>query len=1098
MLMVAWLLPAAAAAAPTVTLTAPLSGITGVPLNQALTATFSEAMDQGTLIGANFTVSGPGSIAGTVTKTSTSMTFTPTSPLAIDTLITATITTGVKNLAGDALASNYVWTFTTGTSPESTAPTVSATSPLPGANLVEVNRQITATFSEPMDPTSVNEATFNVAVTVAAPGTSPVAGTVTHLGSVFTFHLDGGLSHNTLYTVTITTGAKDLAGNAMASDYSWSFTTGSAPDVTAPTVSTTSPLPRAIGVAVNKQIAATFSEYMDPATVTTANVTVTGPGSTPVAGTITNIGPVFTFHPSSGLLASNALHTVKITTGVRDLGGNALTSSYSWTFTTGSEHDVTAPTVSSTEPLAGATEVAVNKQIAATFSEFMDPASMTTANVTVTGPGSTPVAGTITNIARVLTFHPSSGPLAGNTLYTVTIKPGVTDLAFNALANNYVWTFTTGSAADVTAPTVSSTDPLPAATGVAVNKQIAATFSESMDPTTVTTANVTVTGPGSTPVAGTITNVGAVFTFHPINGALAANTLHTVTITSAVKDLADNAQADNYVWTFTTGSAIDVTAPTVSSADPLAGATGVAVNKQIAATFSESMDPATVTTANVTVTGPGSTPVEGTITNVGAVFTFHPISGALAANTLHTVTITRGVKDLADNALADNYVWTFTTGSASDVTAPTVSYTDPGAGVAGVAFNKQIAATFSEPMDPATVTTATVRVTGPSNRIVLGTVTNVGAIFTFHPKEGSLIANGQFLVTITTGAKDLAGNALAANYSWTFVTGSTPDAKVPTVSSTDPPAGATEVAINKQIAATFSESMDPTTVTTATVRVTGPNTRVVLGTVTNVGTVFTFHPNDGTLIANTQFVVTITTGAKDLAGNALAGSHAWTFTTGSAPDVTAPTISSTDPAAGATGVAISKQIVANFSEAMDPATMSTAFFSVTDPGGNPVAGTVVYLGSAATFHPITMLLGNTRYTAEIAPGVRDLAFNSLAVAQATSWTFTTGLDPSTAVADLDGIGVPQAFALEPNYPNPFNPSTTIAYQLPVPSAVRLEIYDMLGQRVRTLVAQEQSAGFYRAVWDSRNEAGMPAATGMYFYRLEAEEFVQVRRLMLIK
>ena len=94
--------------------------------------------------------------------------------------------------------------------------------------------------------------------------------------------------------------------------------------------------------------------------------------------------------------------------------------------------------------------------------------------------------------------------------------------------------------------------------------------------------------------------------------------------------------------------------------------------------------------------------------------------------------------------------------------------------------------------------------------------------------------------------------------------------------------------------------------------------------------------------------------------------------------------------------------------------------------------------------------------------------------------------------------VPGAFALQPNFPNPFNPSTTIRYQLAEDGPVRLEVFDILGQKVRTLVADLQTAGFHRVVWDSRDDAQRQVAAGVYFSRLQAGEFTQVRKLLLLK
>ncbi len=102
------------------------------------------------------------------------------------------------------------------------------------------------------------------------------------------------------------------------------------------------------------------------------------------------------------------------------------------------------------------------------------------------------------------------------------------------------------------------------------------------------------------------------------------------------------------------------------------------------------------------------------------------------------------------------------------------------------------------------------------------------------------------------------------------------------------------------------------------------------------------------------------------------------------------------------------------------------------------------------------------------------------------------------MAKVSGAGIPQGFALGANYPNPFNPETTIGYQLPAAAQVRLEIYDALGQRVRTLVQQVEPAGYHTAVWDGRDDGGHTLAGGVYLYRLQADEFSQVRKLLLMK
>ena len=326
--------------------------------------------------------------------------------------------------------------------------------------------------------------------------------------------------------------------------------------------------------------------------------------------------------------------------------------------------DGTAPTVSAVAPQNNAGGVAINTRITAIFSEAMDPATVDNTTFRVTGPGGTPVSGTVTPSGVNAVFTPS-GDLADNTTYTATITTGAMDTGGNALASNFVWRFTTGAAADTTAPTVILTAPDNAATGVATNSAVNATFSEAMDPLTILNTTFRVTRPDNTVVSGAVTPSGVNAVFTP-SGNLAANTTYTATITTGAKDLAGLALASNHVWSFTTGATADTTKPTVILTSPDNAATGVVLSKKVTATFSEAMDPLTILNTTFRVTGPGVTPVSGTVTYVGLIATFTPTS-YLADNTTYTATITTGAKDSDGNALASNYVWSFTTVAAAEI-----------------------------------------------------------------------------------------------------------------------------------------------------------------------------------------------------------------------------------------------------------------------------------------------------------------------------------------------------------------------------------------------------------------------------------------------
>jgi len=250
-------LPPTGTPAPTVISTIPVSpplpeDVT-VPLNQAVTARFSVPMDSGTIIGANFTLTGPdGAVSGAVTYAASdnSLVFHASAALAINTTYTATITggdSGVRSLAGAPMAADYTWIFMTGTTTNTTAPELVRT--VPGdtavgvqATNVPLNQAVHATFTEAMDSTTLTTTTFLLYTGTAASGT-PLQAKITYDQTTFiaTLTPTALLTANTTYTATVTNAATDLSGNPLGSTVPspftnpWTFTTGTA-TITPPVV----------------------------------------------------------------------------------------------------------------------------------------------------------------------------------------------------------------------------------------------------------------------------------------------------------------------------------------------------------------------------------------------------------------------------------------------------------------------------------------------------------------------------------------------------------------------------------------------------------------------------------------------------------------------------------------------------------------------------------------------------------------------------------------------------------------------------------------------------------------------------------------------
>ena len=340
---------------------------------------------------------------------------------------------------------------------------------------------------------------------------------------------------------------------------------------TQPTVSSTSPAassPALTGIATSTAVSATFSKPMTATTVT-SSFTLACPAAAAVPATVNYdaASQTATLTPASALPA-NTVCQATISTAATDSTGIALAAPFTWTFSTAASTDVTRPTVTITLPANAASSVPTNTRITAAFSKAMAASSVNDTTFTVVDATlGTPVPGTVTYTAasNTATFTPGTLPLAGGDLFTARISAAATDLAGNGLAgssaalpaaSDYVWTFTTATTTDTTAPTVASISPIDGSTGNCLTKTVTATFNKAMDPTTITASSFLVTA-GGVAVAGTVSydTAAMLATFLPGAAAgFAPNTAFVVTVTTAVTDLAGNPLAANKVWGFSTGA----------------------------------------------------------------------------------------------------------------------------------------------------------------------------------------------------------------------------------------------------------------------------------------------------------------------------------------------------------------------------------------------------------------------------------------------------------------------------------------------------------------------------------------------------------------
>jgi len=162
-----------------------------------------------------------------------------------------------------------------------------------------------------------------------------------------------------------------------------------------------------------------------------------------------------------------------------------------------------------------------------------------------------------------------------------------------------------------------------------------------------------------------------------------------------------------------------------------------------------------------------------------------------------------------------------------------------------------------------------------------------------------------------------------------------------------------------------------------------------------------------------------------------------------------------------------------------------------------VTVTIPAPGIDAAHHGKSICLDSSKYDEALNDWLWDVNASGVIPAWAGPHCYAI-IDNASAIDEsITGI-LPNSFALDQNYPNPFNPSTNIWFSLPSKSHVKLSVFNTLGQEITTLVDETVSAGKHLTIWDGRDRSGAEVATGIYFYKMVADDFVETKKMMLVK
>lgn len=1048
---------------PLVRFVVPAEGETSVPRNAAVIVRFDEALQASSVAPDFISVTCAEVEQPLVTQLSEDQSIVsvrPESDLPASTTCVLDIA-GVRDAAGNPLAAPFSSSFDTGTGTDSVRPRLLDIAPDHGG--VPTNSVVVVEIDEAIDPTTVTEVTLLVRENVRF---MPVEGTrtVDDAGRLIFFVPNAPMAVGTSHTVFLNGAITDAAGNALTAISSRSFTTAFQGDVEPPSVEFIEPAQGDIGVLTNAFIEVRFSESMNALSVRPDTIRLSAGGldvdavrSSREGGRVVRLAP-------QAPLAASTLHTLTVGE-VSDLAGLLLPGEVVSTFTTGAGTDTVRPSVVTTTPVNGSTDVPASVAIEVEFNEPMNPLTLTPSTLSLrdnTRFLNIPLETSVDASGRFVRLEPL-GLLSLSTNFTIFIQTGsggVLDVAGNILTGTSSFSFTTGNlVGDLAPPSVLSVSPPDGVVGVPVNAEVHVRMSEPVSATSVDDGTVVLNGPlGAVAATLSLEDSGRRILLEPLSN-LEPSTLYSLVL-DGIEDLAGNSMnpgiggvleadgAPEFESSFTTlGSAVsDTTRPTVQAFVPAHNSTGIATDVVVTVTFNEPVDPSTVTPETVAANPDGVTGrLPSSVTyDVGTRTATLTFSAALLPDTAYRIEVS-AVEDLAGNVLSRvTSVFTTSAGSA-DTQAPTVVAMSPDIGSSGVPVSTDISVQFSEPMDPATLVLGNFRLyrdgeehgfsfsRSSDNRVAL-----------LNP-SGSFPGSTTVDVFIDGSVRDLAGNALG-DFQATFSTGSTPDGVRPTVLSVRPPFGTVDASLGVEVVWFLSEAVDPDTVSTSAfvseegVALAGvflnDEGQVVANSAGSQETIEAEPPQTLRFVPEVpfsfgSFVETfLTPTLADLSGVTLSSQSRSTFQLAADPASLVPRLDAFFPVC-CLAVPPNSQVFALFSEPMDPATIDEDSVRVVATGsGLAVVGQRILEadGRLLRFVPDAPVASGEFVTMFLSTDLTDVTGTPLAFSSSGSYSTATDVEVTPPSVELvaptpgaENVGV-NAF-LRLRFSEPINPLT---------------------------------------------------------------------------
>ena len=910
---------------PTVTFN-PGSGATAIPLNTQINIAVNKAIDPTSWTSSSVqlfdNLNNP--VAGTLTVPGPqTFLFVPSSNLNPGITYTVKVANFTDSMGNAVVPVNS--TFTTGGTAATPGLTFTGANIPFGSTGVSATQTIILTFSQVLDPNTVNASTLKVMNTWNS--NLPLAANYSVSGNQVTITPVGQWPAGAQIYVGECGGPTDILGdvfqngNCYPQQLVYFVVTTGTPDTTPLTVLSVSPTNGATNVGINQQISVTFNKAINPNTVNGNDAIIFAGQGAQDRGSISLSADGRTIYFNTGALyGGGAAYTVNLQAGgISDYSGNSLANDFISTFTTASYPATGNGSVSATSPGANATGVPTNSLLTLYLNRAVNPATLAgNFVVTVNGvvdPGT--VAATAGNFE--VQFTPTT-PFPNSAIIQWSFS-GVLDVYGDYFNGNSGTFYTVAATTSTTAPQQIAVSPICCGSNVPVNTQVDIEFSSPIDPTTLA-AGVNTNGTFAANFTLPFPNVIRVTPTSPFS----PSTFYGVCTNSSLKGT-NGVAVTGGCWNtyFYTTAAPPDTTPGTMTIGPPNGSVNVGTNAYVRLSFSKPVDETTINSSTVTVKN-GATTIPGMFTyavsNGGVTSANFSPTNPLPPSTAITVQAS-GILDLSGNVFPTT-TSSFTTAATPDISNATVYYEFPG-NTQNIGTNAIFTCRYTKPMDPTSFTAGNVYVYN------YATSTKIPVTYTFSTDLMSVTMTPTTALTPNTqynyecfNAIDLTGNAQNNNGGPYFYTGGGAVTTGPVLVYANPPNGSTNVPLNDiggpwsstNLMLQFNEPLAENSIGNITLTPQG-GSPLAIGTSLQIGDTTVIVNLPTALLPNTTYTYSVN-GVTDYNGNAGTPTTS-SFTTGTTFDFVQPGVAAFVPANGATGVSdTAPGLKITFTEPMNP------------------------------------------------------------------------------------------------------------------------------------------------------------------------------------